>query len=594
MTVREVLWRLGRRTRATIESSLKEIGEKLQHLARSNETDFLAVGGRLERIMSHARAEVQTIAQMNEAVRERRQPALIRALTEVREWTGRAEAATSSEPLLAALDPPVRAAGDPLYALTETVRILRVLSFSTRIESAWLGERAANFQALSGEVRSLADAIEAKVSALGEARESLLTLLEGAHRTASEQERAQRNKLLDLANRCAAGLEELHREQDRISHISGVARSDYEKVARGIGEIVIRLQSHDSVRQRLEHIIESLQHAREGISGRAPMLGPASALQYVELQKAQLRQAQDAFLSAIGDIQEQLRQIGEIVGDYPRRSRELSGQGRPGDPDAASRMESHLLDVAGNIEELEDSRRILAAAAEEVQAASARMVGFVEDIEALGERLMRLGLNAEVQAVRLADCGAVMESVASSIRRTAQSASENAKVAGAALRELVAPAARLSAAFVRRGDSALADPDEVASSLRRATRELTETRAETDRLLVSMAEGAEMLSHGIAALRSGITADRVAEEVASSCLEALTRVSDVLRAKSGRMRQSPDAGGVERAKAIYTMSAERDAHATFARSAGVGVADRDEAEWAQEKAFGVDDNVELF
>jgi DNA repair exonuclease SbcCD ATPase subunit len=595
MTPKGLLWRFYRRPRAALSVSLRDVTGKLQDLARSTEADFLEVGSRLDRIMSHARAEAQTITDMLETSRERRQPVLTRALDEVRAWTGHAERAAGSEPLFAALEPVVEAASQPLEALQDTVRVLRLLGFATRIESAWLGDQAGNFQTLAAEVRSLADGIEEKSASLAEARQAMSRLLDRARHTAAHQERIQRNEMLRLTTECAAGLEELHQEQERITGLSAGARSDYQKVAAGVGEIVMNLQSHDSVRQRLEHIVESLKHVRQGLIGQDIPMEAGAAARNVELQVVQLREARADFLTAIGGIRQELDRIGGVATDYPRMVRELTGRSRETD---------HFAAISATMAELGESRAALSAAAEEVRLACARMIGFVTDIETLGERLMRLGLNAEVQAVQLSGCGAVMEAVASNIRMVAQNASENARAAGVALRELGAPAARLKEALGKDSDSPVRDPHEMAARLSRMAGELAATDEENRKMLASVAGGAEAVAREIAALRDGITADEMADRMASLCLVALDGIAAELRGRAGRMPEGLAAQELERAAAIYTMHTERGVLESFA-GAGVAAAPEplvqapgfDASEIAASEivdASGFGDNVELF
>lgn len=586
MTANQLLWKFHRAPRRSLDLSLGEVTGKLRHLAQSTEADFLEVGGRLQRIRSHANKEAQAITDLLDAVGERRQRALTRAFDEVRSWAESAESATATEPLFAALEPVVYAACEPLRALEETVRVLRVLRFTTRIESAWLGDQAAGFEALVGEMRSLGEGIEEKSCALAEARDAMSRLVNRARVTVAGQEQTQRMEMLRLTTECSAGLAELQHEQERISEISAGARSDYEKLAADIGSMVLTLQSHDSVRQRLEHIVESLRLVREGLAGPSATVGAASALRTVQLQSVQLREAQAAFVRAIGEIREQLRRIGDTVADYPRRSRELAGH----DYQTGS-MEARFTAILATMTELGESRRLLFTAAQEVHCGYVRMIGFVADIESLGERLVRLGLNAEVQAVQLSCCGDVMESVASHIRRIAQRASESAKAAGAALRQLEAPAARLSAALGKESGADLGDPHGMASNFGRLTQDLSTAQVENRKLLASIADGADALAKEIAALRTGITADAVANQVAASCLDTLDHVAQAANRRTDRLATSLDTRALEHASAMYTMHAERDAHQSFASAtAGCLAPPSEMIETASE--FG--GNVELF
>ena len=62
---------------------------------------------------------------------------------------------------------------------SETVRHLRVLSISTRIESARLGDRDSGFGALADEVSKLSDEIESRCSHFRAGSESMNSLIGG-------------------------------------------------------------------------------------------------------------------------------------------------------------------------------------------------------------------------------------------------------------------------------------------------------------------------------------------------------------------------------------------------------------------------------
>ena len=527
---------------------LEILSARLRDVANSTERDFLNVGGQLERIMSRARDEAKSIADVLDTTREQCQPAIIRALDQLRSWARREADRTRTETLLAVLQPIVEAAHNPLNALEETVRQLRVLGYTTRIECAWLGDRACGFEALAEEMTSLRLGIEEKSAALAEARHALSDLLARARRTAAVEEQAQHDQLIRLTAESAAGLEQIREEGQRVSVASSQVRGGYEKIAGDVAEMVASLQCHDNFRQRIEHVVGNLSQVTNLQTSDARI---------VQLQQAQLRNARSALVDSVNDIRTRLSGICDTLGDYLRLSSEIAGAGRmqATDPRIASVIET--------IAKLTDSRRILSLAAAEVQSACIRMSGFIADIENLGERLIRLGLNAEIRAVQLDRCGAVMETVATHIRRIAQQASESAKATGAALRELAGPARTLADALNEDSARTADDPGQMAAALHRIAADSQAADAENRRALAAIASGAETLSRDVRAILSGISADHLAEDAVSASLDTLDHIAIYLDSAGQAQRRTIDSGMIEKAAAIYTMHAERQAHCDF-------------------------------
>ena len=323
-----------------------------------------------------------------------------------------------------------------------------------------------------------------------------------------------------------------------------------------VGGVVLELQIHDSTRQRVEHVQEALTRLAVDFASRA---GAADAPPGVALQGAQLREARETFLAAVGNIKTELQAIGETLAGLAWKVREQAdsapGSGGQFDQD----LERHAAGIKQAIAEWVASRRALGEAAGEVELACVRMSSFVAGIENVGQRMLRLALNAEIQAAHLAASGVVMEAVAEGIREVSQKASASAAGASGSLRDVERAAGRLSAAVDTgiEGDRA----GEMASRTCRLAAEVAVRIGESRGLLGSLAGCGDAMAAEIQALRRGIVADRVLGEVSAECLEALEEIVATARPAAGspapERRPAPDTTG------SYTMHAERDVHDSF-------------------------------
>lgn len=555
---------------------LAEVADRLTSLSSETEGEFLRVGARLQDFVTVARDQRAGIADLLEALGTATGDELSAALEEVAGWSHGSGEAASLEARLHSLAPVIRAVRGPAEALRGAVRALRFTGVLTRVESARLGANAAGFDALAAEVAAVADAIDTRSASILEAEAAIGELLARTEASvAGTASRQSRSRAL-LASECSRGLDELRDASRRGAAVARDTGARYEAFSSRIGDLVAALQSHDSARQSLEHIAEALRESAETAS--APL---------AELQCVQLDRARRSFTGAVADILSDLDRLADAVGDCACMTRELmdvrQGSRRGWIADLESRFEA----IAAGVAEDDSSRCTIAAAANEVQASCLRMGGFVSEIRSLGERMLRLALNAQIQAVHLASAGVVMEAVAEAIRGTSEASSESAGAAAGALDE-VDRAARALAVLLD-GSAGRAGRSDSAGRIRRAASALKAAEERAANMLAAIVTASEELSADIAALRQSIAAARVFDETAGECIERI-RAS----VRWVRDPRSSSAVGLADAAAGYTMHAEREAHAAFMQDAGLRGQEAAALPAAGPDPTGLGDNVELF
>ena len=543
-----------RSKRTGLAVSCHEVSRKLHAISRDTERDFLAVGQRLEELVVHARTAAQTIGELLSERGIENGNEFSRALDAVLSWAESSRTAGCvRREALEELATEVLAARAPLKELRAASRMLGVTAVITRIESARLGDHATGFVALGDEVARLAVNIEQKCG-------SVLTGVEGLHRliistgtrvlTAEQQ---QSRDLRTLVDTCRAGLASLQSEQERFCAASLEAQRGYESILAGAGRMVSALQFHDSARQRLEHIEEALTGLAAGLeSGDAENFGGL-----LELQSAQLEETQRAFSDSMARIRRDLQAMQATCADLVAKTRGLLPDHTSTADERGFSADTGFRAVAIAMQQWNDARSSVMSATTEVGEGCARIAAFVGDIRDVGMRLLRLALNAEVEAVRLADSGAVMEAVASGIRSVTQQASAHAQRAGDALlraEEAVAALAR-DLNGVRSADDGAAS--ETSGRVKRLGAELERRSAETCGLLVSIVKDGEALDARMSELRAGITADRAMDDAAHFCLHSLEKMSSSL-SSSRTFAKGREFG---RAAGSYTMQREREVHA---------------------------------
>lgn len=573
-------WKFGSRHHAArIAAACRAAARALGEGTGETERDFLAVGGKLEAIVIHARSAADAISGPLAALGDASGEAMAGALDEIESWARGLGDTRGQAAGLSGLEPVVAAVRTPLEQLSGAARMLRVTGIVTRVESARLGGHATGFLALADDVGALAADIEERSSVVQVAVEDLRRLLAGTRESVTASEGRQHHNLLRLLEECRAALEDLGRGQERVRAVSARARDGYGRMVEEVGRIVVALQFHDSTRQRLEHVSEALS----GLAGHLESGGGTDgAAALVRLQSAQVAEARRAFVQSVGEIRRDLEEVQETTAELVRAAGELGGG--EGGPSAAG----HAAAAAGSIAGWIEMRRSLGAAAEQVAAGCARIGGFVEEIRGVGMRLLRLALNAEVEAVRLADSGAVMEAVAEGIRGVSQEASGHAEQAGEALSRAEAGVAGFARGLDGDGGQDTGRAREAEARLRQVCAELDERAAAARQLLAAMAGRGAELSGEISALAAGLTADEQMEQACAACLAALAEAARAAEDAPGDDAGKP-ADSLASVAGLYTMQHEREVHATVA-----GTSPPPAAGEAEACASALGDNVELF
>lgn len=418
--------------------------------------------------------------------------------------------------------------------------MLRVMGVSTLIESARLGSQAGGFEALAGEVKDLADGIEQNSREILEGIERNSRLVDETRRRISEMDKQQRAAIAQMTAECAGSLEEIANAAARVREATDATERRYRSLAAEVGEIVAALQIHDSTRQRIEHVVESLEHVSQNSHA-------------IQLQAAHLAEAKRAFREAVEGIREGLGSLAGSMDDCAANAARLSEEGSG--ENFARKLEGRFEAIIVAVENLAQLRRSVDTATNEVREACTRMSGFVGNIEVINGRMLRLALNAEIKAVQLAGTGIVMEAVAEGIRSTSENAATSAGAASRMLRDLENIAGGA-------GNSRGAESGEEIELLRRIRSlcpELVAAGERSWRLVDLIATGSARVNQEIALLRDSISVDRLVDDVVDPCLEALETLAS-------RTNGEAVAGALAHMHRRYTMHGERQVHERFLRA----------------------------
>lgn len=589
MMLSRLAWRYRRAPRAASARAVREVMQRLSDLMGSTEAEFLQIGAQLERVRTTARQESAHLGAMSADFTREEGGSLGALLEQVAQWAAAAADGSAGSGGIDALVEASRALREPVQGMARCVRTLRVISVVTRVESARLGERAAGFLSLASELDRLAGEIDSRAETILGSLEELLGVLETAREAQDVAARSQQAQLAELVRQSDVSLGQLHAVQGRVGAAASEARRIYDRLEGTIGSIFMALQLHDSTRQRLEHVHHSLEELAEALQAKA-VVQPEAVLRMLELQTAQLQEARQTFIGSMGEVRGGLGRLADGVTEITQAARQV-GLDASGGQDAG--LQTRCRAVGASIDEWIELRQNLLRTAGGAQEACSRMAAFTGEIESVGLRMLRLSLNSEVQAARLEASGAVVESVAQSIRGVAQDIAVCVAQAEKAMQEIARRVESLSQQADDGSRGSLAGARGLGVRLEECIERLMQVTAGERRVLASLERGGESLAAELSKLVGSIQADHVMDAAARECLTELEGLAARARAAANAGELEGPQAGLATCGARYTMQAERDVHnsvaggpveAAVAEAAGPGE--------PAESEFGA--NVEMF
>ncbi len=290
----------------------------------------------------------------------------------------------------------------------QMVTYLTVIGFNIRIESAQKEEFGKLFGVIVDEIGKSS----------GQIAEIIGRIRDDAKRLCLDQNRVSDKIAADLAKLGTLAVKAdrlVSQAFGQVEELIGLACAELGRAGEQsatlnsqVGEIVMGIQLHDSMNQRIEHVIEALQDmARSVQEGCAEQ--PASMLDILQLQQAQLQclisevdrahaRTLDAFES-IGTCVDQL--IGGLAGFSDR------GASYGGDPfgqltEAFRQLEVLLTTDASLIVDIDES-------AEKTAESAGTLSQNLEQIQSISFQTRLIGLNSIVKAARLNEEGQTFE-----------------------------------------------------------------------------------------------------------------------------------------------------------------------------------------
>jgi methyl-accepting chemotaxis protein len=441
---------------------------------------------------------------------------------------------------------------------------------------------------LSAEVGSKADTVLAR-------KDELARVIEDAVTAAVSMGAQQRVKTIAILDKTRQSLDLLTSIVDRCSQSARMISVASHEVTADLGEVVVSLQAHDTVRQQIEHVAEALDElaARMPELATLPMKGAAVGVDLLvetgalcQIQAEQLRHAAKELTDAVGSMIAHLRDIASKETAMANDTGALVGVTDQAGSSFFTEMAQDLEEVIVTLTATVATNRQLSA----VMTRAAETVGgifrFVDDIETIAYDIKLMALNFLIQASALGREGKGLGVLADAIRRLSDEARAQAEGVTGILTEVKAVTDGMCLDAVTDAGGMETKVSAMRQGVEEMLSALQEMSGGVGQGLTLANAKAQELSVDIEGTTTGIT---VHQRVASCLAETGTTLEGMVGAAKALTPEAEWSAATERLQAAdnrYTMHSERNIHAAVVNAlAGGG---KDESAVQNDEIFFTD------
>jgi methyl-accepting chemotaxis protein len=490
---------------------------------------------------------------------------------------------------------------EPMQGFQKMNKTLRMLSISTKIESARLGELGSGFVNLAMDVEKLSYQVNEKSAAILAHRQLLGTMiatnLSNVHSTEVEEDTKVKTILRDTAE----NLQALAQVNERCTRFGTTVATVSGEVTSSISEVVSSMQMHDMTRQQLEHVVEALErisgelsvsdlHSDDGERLRRIII---EAGDVCELQEAQLRFASSELYNAVCTIIENLREVAQKQSVLAEETVTITGSTDSAGSSFVDVMSKGMSAVTSVLTSCAWADMNMSATMKKVAQTIDEIAAFVTDIEAIGSEIDLIALNSQIKAALTGPEGAALGVLAEAIKRLSDEAVRQTEAVASTLTEIHLVTEHLLIDSANEENQLGARITTMQNELVVILRSLGEMNAEMLAVLSGLNERVLNLTEDVERATAGVDVHERTKTMADSVLVDLQLIVD--QSRDIEPASSEFKENLRHMEDHYTMESERHIHEVLARKrSGQSevIVQSAVSNSADDSEFG--DNVDLF
>jgi methyl-accepting chemotaxis protein len=489
---------------------------------------------------------------------------------------------------------------EPLEGFQKMNKTLRMLSISTKIESARLGEAGSGFVNLALDVEKLSHQVQEKSAAILAHRELLATMIVGnvvdVHATEAEQDAKVKAILRDTAD----NLQSLVAVNERCTQFGTTAAAISAEVTASISDVVSSMQMHDMTRQQLEHVVEALERLTGDLSAAGSAGDSGDRLRTIviesgdvcELQEAQLRFASCELYTAVCTIIDNLREVARKQAVIAEETASVTGGTGSSGSSFVEVMSKGMTAVTVMLTSCAQADRAMSGTMMRVAQTIDEIATFVTDIEEIGNEIDLIALNSQIKAALTGPEGAALGVLAEAIKRLSDEAVRQTDSVAATLKDIHGVTEHLLSNSASEEDQLGVRISSMQEELSEILCTMSDMNAAMNAVLSGLNRQVFSLTQDVEQATADVDVHERTKTMADQVLGTLQSIVDQSRSIEPASSQFKE--NLRHMEEHYTMESERHIHEALARkrSGQSGAVVVSAAKNSDDSEFG--DNFDLF
>ncbi len=483
------------------------------------------------------------------------------------------------------------------------VRTLNVLSFTTRIESARLGEIGRGFMTLADDVEALGRKMVGHWQRILDEASTLYELVESAKFRVEiliQDQKSGVSQVLEGINSNLLALDGIRQSSLDASKELSVRAGD---ITANIREMVSSMQFHDITRQIIEHVQQTLNEVLNLIRQNGQVSAESDDGSLVQLagwinkvcslQIHQMDEAGKSFFGAVENLKDGLDSIAGNIEQMMDGLKKTLGKDDNEQDNILGGIGEKISQVKSSIQRFAEQSREIGDIMQTVGNSVSQMSSFVNDIEEVGSEIELIALNASVRAAHTGSEGMALGVVAVAIQRLSGNAREKTGAVTSTLNSISQDAGTLQALTDKAVD--FTGFESLSNKIDSILDELASLQSETEEKLKAILTQGSDLARSIRFLSSSL---EFHHDVSQGMDEAKELLGEIVRQTEEEFESDFDniiwPENLAKMFDRYTMQSQRLVHKAQLE---IGTAEDEYEEVCEEVLEGDDslgDNIELF
>jgi len=312
---------------------------------------------------------------------------------------------------------------DELLNFKRIIKRLKMLAISNRIECSRLKEGQEDFLNLAQSIEELGDNISKMIEEIKNKSESLTIKISESLNTIKSLRDAQQNELKTNIAEKDKVLNEINNKRLKIGELSKEIYEYFEEYKNNFSNLIVSFQFQDITRQRMEHVCENFYNIileYESFTLEKNNLNKLAELDFkakkiLQLQKEQIKDAEEKYLAALEKAQTSLSQIAMNSKEIINKTKsvvESKDVGIKAFEELKNNLEKTAYELTGNSEISKEMIDLIKFIGEILLELSS----FIEQIEDIAIDVQLIALNSNIKAAKTGKEGASLSVLADAVK----------------------------------------------------------------------------------------------------------------------------------------------------------------------------------